>query len=72
MMDVFPNPPVALELSVCIRLRKAKAVYFSHFWETMAVLCHAALMCSKQLFQSSAHLYLLITPLHTAAGNEVF
>lgn len=72
MMDVFPSPPVALELSVCIRLHKAKAVYFSNFWETMAVLCRAALICSKRLFQSSTHLYLLITPLQTATGNEVF
>ncbi len=34
----------------------------------MAVLCCAALICSEQLFQSSAHLYLLITPLQTATG----
>lgn len=51
---------------------KPKLCIFLIFEKTMAVLCRAALICSEQLFQSSAHLYLLITPLQTATGNEVF
>lgn len=33
MIDIFTSPPVPLKLSICICLHKAKAVYFSHFWE---------------------------------------
>jgi len=40
---------------------KPKLCIFLILGRTMAVLWRAALVCSKRLFQSSSHLYLLIT-----------
>lgn len=48
MIDIFTSPPVPLKLSICICLHKAKAVYFSHFWENNG--CFVS--CGPHMFET--------------------